>query len=127
MFGVGLQEFMLVAVVALLILGPKRLPSALRSLGLLQRRVGSAYRSLRWELERQVQPEDFTEHATSQGDKKEQPDSASHPASEEPTSEEPAGAAQPKQSQPNKSQPNKSQPKQSQPKAKRGGTKNRSS
>lgn len=58
MFGVGLQEFVLVTVVALLVLGPQRLPSALRTLGLWRRKIGSGYRALRWELERQIDLDD---------------------------------------------------------------------
>lgn len=62
------------AVVGLLVLGPRRLPGALRSLGLLQRRLSSAYRSVRWELERQLEPDE--ENKNSHGNKINQPESA---------------------------------------------------
>ena len=59
MFGASLPEFMLLCAGALIVLGPKRLPEALRTLGLWQRRIASSYRSLRWELEREM-PEEPT-------------------------------------------------------------------
>lgn len=71
MFGIGGTEFLLVAVGALLILGPKRLPEALRTLGLWQRNITSGYRSLRWELEREMpsdEPTDATSTEESQGE-----------------------------------------------------------
>ena len=57
MFGIGMPELLLVAVAGLLILGPKRLPEALRTLGLWQRRITSSYRTMRWELEREIDTE----------------------------------------------------------------------
>ncbi|MGI9346156.1 MAG: Sec-independent protein translocase subunit TatA/TatB [Gammaproteobacteria bacterium] len=54
MLDIGIAEFLLVAVASLLVLGPKRLPNVLRTLGLWQRRISSSYQTFRWELERDM-------------------------------------------------------------------------
>ncbi len=54
MFEFGFGEMVLTAVVALLVLGPKRLPVAARTLGLWVRRARASWFSLRAELEREL-------------------------------------------------------------------------
>lgn len=54
MFDVGFGELLLVAVVALLVLGPERLPSAARTVGALLRRLRDGWTSVRAEVEREL-------------------------------------------------------------------------
>ena len=50
MFGVGLPEFVAILVIALVVLGPDRLPIAMRSLGRWLRRLRNMSRELRQEF-----------------------------------------------------------------------------
>ncbi len=59
MFELGFGEMLLTAVVALLVLGPKRLPLAARTLGLWARRARASWFSLRAELERELADDDI--------------------------------------------------------------------
>ena len=52
MFDVGFSELLLVALVALLVLGPERLPRAARFVGLWVRRARAQWHSVKAELER---------------------------------------------------------------------------
>lgn len=54
MFDIGFSELALVGVVALIVLGPERLPKAARMAGALLRRLRGSWTSLRHELEREV-------------------------------------------------------------------------
>ena len=54
MFDVALPEFFLAAVVALLVLGPERLPNALRTLGLWIGRLRRSYYNVKTEIEREI-------------------------------------------------------------------------
>ena len=54
MFDIGFPELMLAAVVALVILGPERLPGALRSLGLMLGRLRRSYTHVKTEIEREI-------------------------------------------------------------------------
>ncbi|MDZ4813919.1 MAG: Sec-independent protein translocase protein TatB [Pseudomonadota bacterium] len=54
MFDVGISELALIGVVALIVLGPERLPKAARMAGALLRRLRGSWNSLRYELEREV-------------------------------------------------------------------------
>ena len=54
MFEVGISELALIGVVALIVLGPERLPKAARMAGALLRRLRGNWNSLRYELEREV-------------------------------------------------------------------------
>jgi sec-independent protein translocase protein TatB len=58
-FDVGFSEVLLIAVVALLVLGPERLPKAARFTGLWVRRARSQWDSVRSELERELAAEDL--------------------------------------------------------------------
>ncbi|HEX7037618.1 MAG TPA: Sec-independent protein translocase protein TatB [Pseudomonadales bacterium] len=54
MFDVSFQELVLIAVVALLVIGPKRLPEALRTLGLWIGRMRRSFNNVRAEIEREI-------------------------------------------------------------------------
>lgn len=54
MFDIGFPEFFLAAVVALLVLGPDRLPAALRTLGLWIGRLRRSYYSVKTEIEKEI-------------------------------------------------------------------------
>ena len=59
MFDIGFSEILLIAVVALLVLGPERLPKAARFTGLWVRRARSQWDSVRSEFEREMAAEDL--------------------------------------------------------------------
>jgi sec-independent protein translocase protein TatB len=59
MFDVGFSEIGLIAVVALLVLGPERLPKVARTVGALVRRARSSWQSVRTEIERELEAEDL--------------------------------------------------------------------
>lgn len=54
MFDVGLSELALIAVVALIVLGPERLPRAARTVGAMLRRLQSSWTNLRYEIDREM-------------------------------------------------------------------------
>lgn len=54
MFDIGFPELLIVAVIALVVLGPKRLPEAMRTLGLIFGRMRRTYLSARAEIEREI-------------------------------------------------------------------------
>ena len=58
MFDIGLPEFFIAAVVALLVLGPERLPTALRTLGLWVGRLRRSYYNVKTEIEREIGMDD---------------------------------------------------------------------
>src|SRR4249919_3053150 len=57
MFDVGFGEILLIAVVALLVLGPQKLPTAARFAGLWVRRARAQWYSVKAELEREIAAE----------------------------------------------------------------------
>ena len=59
MFDAGFTELLVIAVVALLVLGPERLPMAARFAGLWVRRARAQWHSVRAELERDLVAEDM--------------------------------------------------------------------
>ena len=54
MFDLGFPEFFVAALVALVVLGPQRLPGALRTLGLWLGRFRRAYYNVKTEVEREI-------------------------------------------------------------------------
>ena len=54
MFDVGFPELILVAVVGLLVIGPERLPEALRTLGLWFGRMRRSFISVKTEIEKEI-------------------------------------------------------------------------
>ena len=59
MFDFSFSEIGLIAVVALLVLGPERLPRVARTAGALARRARNSWQSVRDEIERELQAEDL--------------------------------------------------------------------
>lgn len=62
MFEVGFSEMAVIAVIALIVLGPERLPKAARMAGALVRRARSAVSNLHHELEREVAADELKKH-----------------------------------------------------------------
>ncbi len=58
MFDIGFSELLLIAVVALIVMGPQRLPQAMRSLALWLGRARQMFNSLKKELENEVGMDD---------------------------------------------------------------------
>ncbi len=54
MFDIGFPELMLVAVVGLLVIGPDRLPAALRTLGLWLGRARRSFATVKAEVEKEI-------------------------------------------------------------------------
>lgn len=59
MFDVGFSELLIIAVVALLVLGPERLPKAARFAGLWVRRARAQWYSVKAEFERELANEEL--------------------------------------------------------------------
>lgn len=59
MFDIGFSELLLIAVVALVVLGPERLPKAARFAGLWVRRARNQWDSVKQELEHELHAEDI--------------------------------------------------------------------
>ena len=59
MFDIGFPELMVVSIVALLILGPERLPEALRTLGLWMGRLRRSFAAVKTELENELGMDDI--------------------------------------------------------------------
>ena len=59
MFDIGFSELLVIAVVALLVLGPERLPKAARFAGLWVRRARAQWYSVKAELERDLADEEL--------------------------------------------------------------------
>ena len=59
MFDVGFSELLVIAVVALLVLGPERLPKAARFAGLWMRRARAQWHSVKAEFEHEIASEEL--------------------------------------------------------------------
>jgi sec-independent protein translocase protein TatB len=59
MFDIGFSELFVIAVVALLVLGPERLPKAARFVGLWVRRARAQWYSVKSELENELADDEF--------------------------------------------------------------------
>jgi len=59
MFDVGFSELLVIAVVALVVLGPERLPRAARFAGLWVRRARAQWHTVRNELEQELAADDL--------------------------------------------------------------------
>lgn len=62
MFDVGFSELLIIAVVALLVLGPERLPKAARFAGLWVRKARAQWYSVKSELELELAQEEMKQH-----------------------------------------------------------------
>jgi sec-independent protein translocase protein TatB len=58
MFDIGFPELVLIAVVALLVIGPERLPEALRTLGLWLGRMRRSFAAVKTEIEKEIGMDD---------------------------------------------------------------------
>ena len=54
MFDIGFSELLIVAILGLIILGPERLPVAIKTCGLWLGRFKQQYRNIRTEVEREI-------------------------------------------------------------------------
>lgn len=72
MFDVGFTELALIAVLALVIAGPERLPGIMRTLGRFTGRARATFAAVRTELEREVDREEKSKPAQASSDKNEQ-------------------------------------------------------
>jgi len=59
MFDIGIGELGLIAVVALLVLGPQRLPGAARTAGALLRKARQSWQNVQQEIERELAAEEL--------------------------------------------------------------------
>ncbi|MCZ6829794.1 MAG: Sec-independent protein translocase protein TatB [Gammaproteobacteria bacterium] len=59
MFDIGFMELLLVSVVGLLVLGPERLPGAIRTASLWMGRLRSSFNKIRSEIEREINVEEI--------------------------------------------------------------------
>jgi sec-independent protein translocase protein TatB len=59
LFDIGFSELLLIAVVALVVLGPERLPKAARFAGLWVRRARAQWDSVKQELERELEADEL--------------------------------------------------------------------
>jgi sec-independent protein translocase protein TatB len=59
LFEVGFSELLVIAVVALLVLGPERLPRAARMAGSFMRKARNSFEGLKAEVERELEAEDL--------------------------------------------------------------------
>ena len=62
MFDVGFSEMLVIAFVALLVLGPERLPKAARFAGLWMRRARSQWYAVKAELENELAADEMRQH-----------------------------------------------------------------
>jgi sec-independent protein translocase protein TatB len=59
MFDIGFSELALVCVIALIVLGPERMPQALRTLGLWFGRMRRTFTTMKTEIEREIGMDDI--------------------------------------------------------------------
>jgi sec-independent protein translocase protein TatB len=59
MFEVGFSEIAIIAVMALIVLGPERLPRAARMVGTFMRKARRSFESLKYEVERELEAEEL--------------------------------------------------------------------
>ncbi|PNS08645.1 Sec-independent protein translocase protein TatB [Solilutibacter silvestris] len=65
MFELGFGKLLVIGIIALIVLGPERLPKAARFAGLWVRRVRAYWFNMRAELERELAAEDLRKHVDS--------------------------------------------------------------
>ncbi|TLP61803.1 MULTISPECIES: Sec-independent protein translocase protein TatB [Pseudomonas] len=114
MFGISFSELLLVGLVALLVLGPERLPGAARTAGLWIGRLKRSFNAIKMEVEREIGADDIrrqlhNEHILHMEEhakrilNPQKPEPTSQASSETPTT--PAAAASPQTAAPTPSEP----------------------
>lgn len=78
MFGIGMQELLIILAVALIVLGPKKLPEMARALGRAFAELQRATQDLRTSVEFDVEPEEEPEHEQDEPVADELPPPGSH-------------------------------------------------
>lgn len=68
MFDIGFPELVLIAVVALLVIGPERLPRVARTVGLWLGRARSAFNSVKSDIDRELRAEELKTMLTKQAE-----------------------------------------------------------
>ncbi len=63
MFDIGFSELLIIGIVALLVLGPERLPAAARTVGGVLRKARQSWTSVRDEFERELSIEEMKRNA----------------------------------------------------------------
>ena len=58
---IGIQEILLISVIALLVLGPERLPTAIRSIAITINRLKRSFDKLRADIEREIDADQIRE------------------------------------------------------------------
>jgi len=64
MFGISFSELLLVGLVALLVLGPERLPGAARTAGLWIGRLKRSFNAIKQEVEREIGADEIRRNCT---------------------------------------------------------------
>lgn len=85
MFDIGFSELLVLGVVALLVLGPERLPRAAKMAGLWVRRAKASWYSVKAELERELADEELKRSLKSATDELHQARDALHDGLQPPT------------------------------------------
>uniref|UniRef100_UPI0028B17B5F Sec-independent protein translocase protein TatB n=1 Tax=Pseudomonas sp. TaxID=306 RepID=UPI0028B17B5F len=62
MFGISFSELLLIALIALLVLGPERLPGAARTAGLWIGRLKRSFNAIKTDIEREIGADDLRRH-----------------------------------------------------------------
>lgn len=62
MFDIGFSELVLIALIALVVLGPERLPGAARTTGALLRKLRESWNNVRSEVERELQADELRQN-----------------------------------------------------------------
>ncbi|MFN3580982.1 MAG: Sec-independent protein translocase protein TatB [Pseudomonas sp.] len=103
MFDVGFLELLFVAIIALLILGPERLPVAVRTVGLTIGRIKRGFADVRAQVEREIGADEIRQQLHNErilANLEKKPDSTKDATQETTTSTEPESAAQTTPSKP---------------------------
>lgn len=66
MFGIGFTELIIIAIIALVVLGPEKLMTMAKVIGRLLGKLRHQYNSVKEEIEREVRIEDMRKHLASE-------------------------------------------------------------